>query len=44
MLNEQKKIEVAYFVAKNELPFTKYAPILNLEQMHGVELGKSLYD
>ena len=33
------KFEVAYFVAKNELPFTKYKEILELEKMHGVGVG-----
>ena len=28
-------------MAKNELPFTKYAEILKLEKMHGVEIGSA---
>ena len=35
----KKKFEVTYFVAKNELHFTKYEEILKLKKMHGVEIG-----
>lgn len=35
----KKKFEVAYFVAKEELPMKKYPKLLALEEMHGVELG-----
>ena len=42
-LQEQtkKKFEVSYFVAKHELSFTKYEKILDLEEMHGVDIGPS---
>ena len=41
--NEQtkKKFEVSYFVAKEELPFSKYERILDLEEIHGVDIGAS---
>ena len=35
----KKKFEVAYFMAKEELPMKKYPKLLALEEMHGVELG-----
>lgn len=35
----KRKFEVAYFVAKNELPMTKYKEILDLEKLHGVDIG-----
>ena len=35
----KKKFEVSYFVAKEEIPFTKYEKILNLEELHGVDIG-----
>ena len=34
-----KKIETAYFIAKEELPLTKFERILALEKPHNVELG-----
>lgn len=37
----KRKFEVAYFVAKNTLPFTKYQEVLKLEEKHGVDIGKS---
>ena len=37
----KKKFEVSYFVAKQQLPFTKYEKILDLEEMHGVDIGPS---
>lgn len=37
----KKKFEVTYFIAKEEIPFTKYEKILNLEEMHGVDVGSS---
>ena len=37
----KKKFEAAYFVAKEELPLTKYEKILNYEAMHGVSLGET---
>ena len=46
-LNENEKdrvkklIEIAYVVAKEEMPFTKFAPIANMEKWHGVELGQT---
>ena len=35
------KFEVAYFVAKEELPLSKYPQLLNLEEKHGVDLGNA---
>ena len=32
-----KKIETAYFIAKDELPLTKFKIILALEELHNVE-------
>ena len=46
-LNENEKvrvkklIEIAYVVAKEEMPFTKFVPIANMEKRHGVELGQT---
>ncbi|ESO94727.1 hypothetical protein LOTGIDRAFT_160960 [Lottia gigantea] len=34
-----KKMEIAYFVGKNELPFTMYEAIVELESKHGVDLS-----
>ena len=34
-------IEIAYVVAKEEMPFTKFVPIAKLEKRHGVELGQT---
>ncbi|XP_064644698.1 E3 SUMO-protein ligase KIAA1586-like [Lineus longissimus] len=34
-----KKFEVAYMVAKKELPFTTYEDIVKLEMRHGVDVG-----
>ena len=33
------KMETAYFVAKEELPLTKYAKFLDHEERHGVNVG-----
>ena len=33
--------ELAYFIAKEELPLAKYSEILKLEAKHGVKIGKS---
>ena len=39
--NKIKKLfEIAYFVAKLELPFTTYENLCGLEMKHGVDLGK----
>lgn len=35
----KRKFEVAYFVAKQLLPITKYEQFLKLERMHGVDIG-----
>ena len=35
----KKKSEVAYFIAKEELPLSLFPKLLNLEKRHGVELG-----
>ena len=35
------KFEVAYFIAKEELPLAKYPELLKLEAKHGVKIGKS---
>ena len=37
--NTQKKFNVAFFVAKEELPVAKYTKILELEEKHGVVIG-----
>ncbi|CAB3979843.1 zinc finger 862-like [Paramuricea clavata] len=34
-----KKFDIAYFVAKNELPFTVFEDLITLEKRHGVDLG-----
>ena len=34
-------IEIAFVVTKEELPFTKFVPIAQLEKRHGVELGQT---
>ena len=34
-------IEIAFVVAKEELPFTRFVPIAQLEKRHGVELGQT---
>ena len=34
-----KKFDIAYFVAKEKLPFQKYPRICELEAKHGVNLG-----
>ena len=40
--NKFKKLfEIAYFVAKSELPFTTYANVCGLEGKQGVELGNT---
>ena len=33
------KFEIAYFLCKQNLPFTKMAPLYALEEKHGVDLG-----
>ena len=35
------KFETAYFVAKQELPLTKYKEILKHEKFHGIDTGNS---
>ncbi|CAB4031534.1 Hypothetical predicted protein [Paramuricea clavata] len=35
------KFEIAYFIAKEELPLKKYPKLLKLEEKHGVEIGNS---
>jgi hypothetical protein len=35
----KKKFELAYFVAKKELPFTMYEELVTLEKHHGVDIG-----
>ena len=40
--NKIKKLfEIAYFVAKLELPFTTYENLCGLEMKHGMDLGKT---
>ncbi|XP_048582660.1 uncharacterized protein LOC125561900 [Nematostella vectensis] len=34
-----KLLEIAYVIAKEELPFTKFVAIAQLEKKHGVDLG-----
>ena len=36
-----KKIEVAHFVAYEEMAFTKYEKLIKLEERHGVPLGEA---
>ena len=45
-LNERAKklIEIAFVVAKEELPFTKFVPIAQLEKRHGIELGQNVHE
>ena len=45
-LNERAKklIEIAFVVEKEELPFTKFVPIAQLEKRHGIELGQTYMD
>ena len=35
----KRKFDIAYFIAKEGLPFTKMAPLCHLEERHGVNLG-----
>ncbi|XP_065667866.1 zinc finger protein 862-like [Hydra vulgaris] len=37
----KKKFELAYFIAKEELPLSVYPKILRLEENHGVEFGQA---
>ena len=37
----KRKFEVAYFVAKQQLSMTKYTEILELENIHGVDIGQA---
>ena len=37
----EKKFDIAYFIATENLPFTKYAGICALESKHGVDLGSA---
>lgn len=37
----EKLFDVAYFVAKLEMPFTTYPQLCQLEQKHGIELGQT---
>ena len=39
----RKKLETAYFIAKKELPLTKFERILALEELHSVELGHTYH-
>ena len=41
MARTKIKFETAYFVAKQELPLTKYKEILKHEKFHGVDTGDS---
>ena len=36
-----KLIDIAYLIAKEEMPFTKFAPIAEMEKRHGVPLGNT---
>ena len=33
------KLDIAFFIASEQLPFTKYPQICELEQWHGIDLG-----
>ena len=35
----KKKFDVAYFIAKEEMPMVKFESILSLEERHGVDIG-----
>ena len=35
----KKKFDVAYFIAKEEMPIVKFESILSLEERHGVDIG-----
>ena len=35
----KRKFEIAYFLCKQNLPFTKMAPLCAFEEKHGVDLG-----
>lgn len=35
------KFEIAYFIAKEELPLKKYPKLLKLQEKHGIEIGNS---
>ena len=37
----RKKFETAYFIAKEQLPLTKFGRILALEELHNVQLGNA---
>ena len=37
----RKKFDTAYFIAKEDLPLTKFVRILALEELHNVELGNA---
>ena len=39
-----KKFETAYFIAKEELPLTKFERILALEELHNVEIGSAYHN
>src|SRR5215469_14110903 len=36
----KKLIDISYFINKNELPLSKFAPLAELEKRHGVKLGE----
>jgi hypothetical protein len=35
----KRKFDIAYFIAKEKLAFTKMKPLCDLQERHGVELG-----
>lgn len=37
----RKKIDISYFLAKENLPFTKFVAVHDLQERHGVDLGFS---
>ena len=37
----KRKFDIAYFVAKEGLPFTKMAPLCELEERHDVNLDNN---
>ena len=41
---KRKKLEAAYFIAKEELPLTKFERILALEELHNVEIGSAYHN
>ena len=41
MENMKRKFQICYMMARERLPFHKYVPLHNLQELHGVDLGPS---